>query len=598
MPTSGTVGKKLKINESKTKIINTNADTIVKSINKVAEHLNVEPIKIAEVPQSQQSPQKIEFSEFQKAILKHIINLAAFPNTTQKHLIVEAVAGSGKTFTIEQATKLIPKNKRFCFLAFNKHIVKEFQSRSPITVRDQIMTLNSAGFRDIKAVLDNKKYLDSKKGVDKNNVDLILDELFYKNPSYSDFTNEQIDTVKSVVNDLVTLFKATLLPLEVSNLKYLSGYYNINTEDIDSSDLLALCKYAMDFSKDIFKNEWDRIDYNDQIWLPVALNLKSDRFDYVFIDEVQDLNKSKFELAKKMCAPGGSIIAVGDTYQAIYGFTGADTNAIENIKKDLKAVELPLSICYRCPEKHVKLAQKFVPHIQWRTKENSGKDALLGSIHECTMDQIVHLANAGDKIICRNSAPLIHPCYELIKNDKKTVILGRDIGEGLITLMKKIKGDDLPDFIKRLGKWKNTESEKLTNKKLPIDKIIDQYDTLMALSEDCELIECVLKRIKQIFSEEDDTLTEEEKKGIVLSTVHKAKGLEVKTDKNVVFVIMSYDGKPLMPSLWAKQAWEIQQEKNIQYIAFTRGKNKMYLVDNIEHKYKDLITDELMTNEL
>jgi superfamily I DNA/RNA helicase len=53
--------------------------------------------------------------------------------------------------------------------------------------------------------------------------------------------------------------------------------------------------------------------------------------------------------------------------------------------------------------------------------------------------------------------------------------------------------------------------------------------------------------------------------------VHRAKGLEADN----VFVI-----KPsAMPSRHAKQEWEMMQEKNIQYVAFTRAKENLYMVE-------------------
>ena len=48
-----------------------------------------------------------------------------------------------------------------------------------------------------------------------------------------------------------------------------------------------------------------------------------------------------------------------------------------------------------------------------------------------------------------------------------------------------------------------------------------------------------------------------------LATVHKAKGLEAPR----VFILEPN----LMPSPWAKKAWQIEQEGNLQYVAVTRA---------------------------
>ena len=87
--------------------------------------------------------------------------------------VISAVAGSGKTTTIVEATKLIPPGDRVLFLAFNKRIVTELVARLPQGVIAQ--TLNSLGhrvlqMRDAKRIqLDNRKVY--------HNLDEILPEL-------------------------------------------------------------------------------------------------------------------------------------------------------------------------------------------------------------------------------------------------------------------------------------------------------------------------------------------------------------------------------------------------------------------------------------
>lgn len=57
----------------------------------------------------------------------------------------------------------------------------------------------------------------------------------------------------------------------------------------------------------------------------------------------------------------------------------------------------------------------------------------------------------------------------------------------------------------------------------------------------------------------------------MLSTIHKAKGLEAER----VFIL-----KPdLMPHPKAKRGWEIDQENNLRYVAITRSKRELYLVN-------------------
>ena len=56
-------------------------------------------------------------SKYQRAVYIYI-------EKGKGNAVIDAVAGSGKSTTIVNALKLIPKNKRVLFLAFNKAIVK------------------------------------------------------------------------------------------------------------------------------------------------------------------------------------------------------------------------------------------------------------------------------------------------------------------------------------------------------------------------------------------------------------------------------------------------------------------------------------------
>ncbi len=70
------------------------------------------------------------------------------------------------------------------------------------------------------------------------------------------------------------------------------------------------------------------------------------------VDEAQDLNTCQTEIAIKL-GKKGRILGVGDPKQSVYGFAGADCNSYENFRTRINAIELPLSIRYRCPWSHI-----------------------------------------------------------------------------------------------------------------------------------------------------------------------------------------------------------------------------------------------------
>lgn len=547
------------------------------------------------------------------------------PIIIQKNMLVEAGPGSGKTWTIEQASKIVARShKTCCFLAFNTHITDEFRPRAPAGV--DVSTLNSAGNKFVwKKMQDTRRI----KTLNKHNVSKVIDYLRTKN-KYSDIKYEDFNKLKAPARKLVDLYKATLLDINNATLLELIDKHNI---DIDfenpsfMSDLIELCKDTIFINYNIFTNTWENFDFNDQWWLPVVyrgekdqygnINIKEvldgKQYDVVFVDETQDLNKAQIELCKKMCKPNGSIICVGDRNQAIYGFRGADVNSIPNIIKELNPKIFLLPIVYRCPKEHIKLVKEFarnlpdadytrdfkisVEQLQYATIENAGYEAIDGEIIENYKNsKILSEAKPGDLIISRINAALIKPYLELIKqsiailpkeNRPRIILLGKHFGEDLIALIDKIiikmnkedKDYTVNEFQTTLTYWKLEQIEKLTKKNLSTENVTDMYETLMIFTDEFEDIDTIRTTAETIFSDEDE---EGKKKGakITLGTIHKAKGGEVDTKENNLFIIRTFKGKSIFPLEFSNaKDWQKTQENNLVYVAYTRGKNKMYLVD-------------------
>ncbi len=562
---------------------------------------------------------QIEFFNYIDRIVKND------PTITQKNVLVEAGPGSGKTWTIEQATKIVARShKTCCFLAFNTHITDEFRPKAPAGV--DVSTLNSAGNKFVWKKMQNTRNI---KTLNMYNVSKVIDYLRTTN-KYSDIKYDDFNKLKSPAKKLVDLYKATLLDINNTTILELIDRHNI---DIDFenpsfiSDLIDLCKDTIYINYNIFTNKWENFDFNDQWWLPVVyvgekdqhgiINnkeiLEHKQYDILFVDETQDLNKAQIELCRRLCKPNGSIVCVGDRNQAIYGFRGADVNSIPNIIKELNPKIFLLPIVYRCPKEHIKLVKEFarnlpdadytrdfkasVETLQYATMENAGYEAIDGEIIEnCKNSKILSEAKPGDLIISRINAALIKPYLELIKksitifpkeNRPRIVLLGKNFGEDLINLIDKIikimnKNDrdyTIEEFKSSLTSWKIEQIEKLTKKNMSTENTTDMYETLMLFSDEFEDIDTIRTTAETIFSDEDEERKKKSAK-ITLGTIHKAKGGEVDTKENNLFIIKSFKGKSIFPLEFANaKDWQKTQENNLVYVAYTRGKNKMYLVD-------------------
>ena len=474
----------------------------------------------------------MEYSAYQTAIFDWVRNGSG-------HCVVEAVAGSGKTSTIVAALREIPTDKRVLFCAFNKHIAVDLQNRVPHNVR--VQTLNSFGW-----------------GVCRDNFsgNLKIDANKTRNVFQHYVCNNEREFYKYVgpVCKLVGLLKCVDAKGDfVNQALHLMTLHDVGLPEEDGSGALA-ANFANATLHESLKIT--RVfDFDDQIWCPGYFGLQVEQFDYVFVDEAQDLNPAQIGLVES-AGRYGRIVAVGDRHQAIYGFRGADPEAINNVITLLKPTVLPLSICYRCPKQIVLAAQRIVPQIE------CAPNAIDGEILQIAEKDFLKTVAEGDFVLCRVSAPLIMNCLQLIRQGRKATVRGRDLGTGLLTLLNKVGGDSCEAAIANLNTYAARNVSRLIQmgNDLAADMLEDQILTIKCLFDDASSIDDVRRRIEQIF--EDNASG-----GVIFSTVHKAKGLEAKN----VFIL-----KPdMMPHPRAKHAWQHIQERNLEYVAITRSTNTL-----------------------
>jgi len=440
------------------------------------------------------------------------------------------------TSSIIESFKYIPKGKKTLALAFNKIIQEELRARSPSYI--DTLTFHSVGFRAIKQRFGNVE-------LDDNKVFNIVANMLDK---YTDH-----DLIVNVC-DTVAFCKYGLIDIP-SQIDDIIDRFGIDVCGFDRKAFINLVIKALSADK----LETSKIDFNDMCWFPFVYNLSLGQYDYIFVDEVQDLNKAQLIMAKKACKPGGRIIAVGDSFQALYSWRMADTAIIEDIKNQNKSKILPLPISYRCPRSVIDLAKNWVPTI------TCPETAIDGEIKDISLNQLYSLAKPGCFVLSRTNAPLIKICMNFIRNGVRANIRGRDVGKQLAYLIKRSKRKQIPAFLKWLEEWKDGEVKKLQDKNINTDNVLDRFECLVNLCDECKTLDEVNKRIDELFNDTD------EEKIVILSTVHRAKGLE----RDNVFVLR-----------WTFRIWlddcsliePPNEEANIAYVAATRSKNNLFIV--------------------
>lgn len=464
---------------------------------------------------------KYPWSEYQKQIFKNIAE-------EQGHLVVDALAGSGKTSVIIESLEYIPIGKSWLLIAFNKRIADELKKRAP--VGGDTRTLHSLGLRAIY-----KKFPDIR--IVQEKVDKILNKTVGKEWKHFD--------IKIQIKKTVGLCKAYLID-GAEMIDFIMDNHDIDTFDLERKLFIEKVQATLKECATDTKT----IDFDDMIWFPYMHNISLQRYHFVFADEAQDLNNAQINLVIKACKRNGRIIAIGDKNQACYKFRGASSNAISTIKARLQAKSLPLSITYRCPHKVVQEAQKYVPHLE------AAPDAEEGIVDYITPQQMVKDAKPGCFILSRTNAPMIGYALDFIRNGIPASIQGRDIGANLIALIKKSRKKDLDDFIDWLDGWERKEIGRLLKKNRTFDHIKDKASCLRAVADGCSNLSFLKSRIMELFEDTDDH------DRIILSSTHKSKGLE----RDVIYMLTSTFGGG------------DREETNLRYIAISRSKRELYYV--------------------
>jgi len=574
------------------------------------------------------------------------------------HLIVEALAGTGKTFTMivgvvwslayslwpslmdrmreetgnpnldivpsdqQQAVwdfmrKLEGKVTNVVYCAFNRSIVSDFATKwgfvpdllSTVGIYLKFSTVNSLGNQACARVYGRKP----PRGYHTENI---LAE--YWKTDIRELKRKDLVTVTAICR-LVDLCKLTMTGWTEEN------GFDASTVDFDALDALTshfdidlngnrdkvyeTVPTILELSRDV--KRWNEIDFNDQNWLPIVNNLPIPKCDLIMVDEGQDLPRCKQEFVRRA---GRNVIVVGDVNQAIYGFAGADVESIPRMRTLLsESVEtMYLTETRRCGKAIVKEANDVLA----RLAEDGSQPIFVahesnpeGDVGLAKKDKLLDLAEDGDMVLSRVNAPLVSHALRFLKGGTKVVIRGREFGTEIINFIKRLKPTDIGDLLEKVDSWFDKEAQKESKKKNPSEaKLIgleDRVNCIQAFADSAKSIDEILENISKVFAGKRcpicgrtydestercynrDCKTETDPlsgypcgprlvtpKGILFSSVHRAKGLEADN----VF-LLACDGS-MFPHPMASSKWQVLQEWNLKYVAVTRAIQRLtYVVE-------------------
>lgn len=530
-----------------------------------------------------------------------------FLNNPQSNMLVNALAGSGKSTT---ACMLSEHSKTSdLYIAFNASVVEEFKKKIK-NPKTKVMTMHSLAYSIMlyNVEQESKDSGEKPKGFgsqrSKRTVSLdnfkphkILDEEITKRYGrYIEFAKRVF--LKDNYVNLYNLCRLTLTDMssnkDVSRLiddHVLFLYYGDEGYSApDISEITSTLKILDTKSRQQFETQ-GVIDFTDMLWITFN-KLKYDNWEVpywalytnIYCDEVQDFSNIQLNFLKFIKRTKGRYVFIGDFHQAIYNFAGANAQAFNQIPKmfaPVKTFDLP--ICYRCAKSHLSRVNREygIPILPC-------DDAPMGFVKTIDKSKISEYAKAGDMVIsrknkwiaevvldlARNGTPIFIEDKEMVGAIKRQILSSKCTSVGTLEkfLQKVISNYNkkLFEIVSKNVREGGHEEERLeavaeTNSK--IDNTSFLLEILEGYLENHASSDSVSK-----FSNFIDKLlnTTPSPNCVRLCSIHKAKGLEATN----VFVLneakINYD--------FRNSKEQNIQEKNLSYIATTRAKEGLYLV--------------------
>lgn len=322
---------------------------------------------------------------------------------------------------------------------------------------------------------------------------------------------------------------------------------------------------------------------------PEILDKYKERFQYVSVDEYQDIDENQYKLIRLLVPSNGNIFVIGDPNQAIYGFRGGDSKFFSNFKKDYPNTQIiNLKNNYRSTNSIVDASNQMINCFNIVSVFDKPHEKI--TIHTAPTDkaEAEFIASTIEKLIGGHSFFSIDSersdGEECNYSFSDFAILYRTSTQ-LPPILEALKRTGMP-FVK-LSNDLLCEQKPIRNLLKSIDRSKPVNEQFAELSEDFKdkIDENILKYLidlsnnftdKSDFLHEVSVLTEadtldERADRIRLMTLHASKGLEFKC----VFLAGLED--EILPLYRAKEPQEIEEERRLLYVGMTRAKERLFL---------------------
>lgn len=479
--------------------------------------------------------------------------------TTNCNVLVRAAAGTGKTFTIRHALwkyHNLQPNTKSLYVVFNTKNRAEAETKMPL--QTECLTLHAMG-RQILTSAGYPKVIGEGDKVWRFLRAMVPDPSTGITGPEGEKLRKEHNRRKFFLKKLIDFSRIMLLDESVDDMRQCAIMNHINLEPQD----FEVAKRVLDeMNKQFFGNKTGviptkviDIDFIDMIYMPVRFQdkMKFDKvYDLVCLDEYQDTTRMAYEMIQRyvLSNPNCRFLAVGDKMQAIYGFSGAEIRFFGEMLQAPNTVELTLSTCYRCKPAIIREANKYVDYIHpWENFTEDGTVIEAGNFNN---------AIEGDFILCRKNRPIVKICLDMLKVGKRAVVRGKDIAEDILKMLESIDATTKEELLLGLFNYVEKYVASMVENRGWTEERARNSEEFKNLKDRSGCVEDMagIMPVSQITDTINSIFSDDAKvNAVILSTVHRAKGLE-------------------SDSVYILDLCQMETDE-LKYVAITRAQNKL-----------------------
>lgn len=326
----------------------------------------------------------------------------------------------------------------------------------------------------------------------------------------------------------------------------------------------------------------------------------------VVIDEAQDMDENEFALIRALMARNEDmrVIAVGDDDQNIYQFRGSDSGYMRRLIEDYGAVKYEMTENYRSKADLVRFSNTFLKKMQGRMKQTPlcAAQKVRGNVqlfrYQCAcletplVNQLLQQRGKGKICVLTNTNEEALRVVGLLHKHKRRAQLIRSMDGFRLTNLAEVRF-----FLEQIDQELSSPVISRENWKNAIKSLEEIFAGSACLSQCLRMLkefESVNNKIKyrtdleEFIAESNyEDFYDDEREGIVVSTIHKAKGREF----DYVYLLLN------------NQFLKTEEEKRKIYVAITRAKSELYIhcntniFDDIQGDFLNTVKDEKTYSE-